>query len=161
MPVRYTSPLLKRLTPELEQRIHRCLLEFPELAEKVVTVGLTRAADGTAEIEQMIVRLNVRPRKPVSCFTIGHEFTHLLQGGGIRTVPNGEVQCDVWTLSRSELFLDDRPSYLCPHLWTQINWQQHAAMVRQLCIQAIEHRQTNRRYLVWLTAQLERHVKAH
>jgi hypothetical protein len=152
--------MLKRLTPELEQRIHRCLREFPELAGKAVTVGLTRAADGTAEIEQLVVRLNVRRRKPVSCFTIGHELTHLLQGRGIRTVPHGEVQCDVWTLSRSELFLDDRPSYLCPHLWTQAGWEQHAASVRQLCIQAIAQRTRNRRYLVWLTAQLEKHVQA-
>ena len=161
MPIRYTSPMLKRLTPELDQRIRRCLGEFPELAEKAVTVGLTRAADGTAEIEPLIVRLNVRRRKPVSCFTIGHELTHLLQGGGIRAVPHGEVQCDVWTLSRSELFLDDRPSYLCPHLWTQTSWEQQAATDRQLCIQAIAHRMRDRRYLMWLRAQLERHVKTH
>jgi hypothetical protein len=155
MPIQYTAVMSRLMTPPLDERIQRCLAEFPELCDRTVTVGLTRSADGTAEADRMTIRLNVRPRTPVSCFTIGHELTHLLQRGGLAIVPDGERQCDVWTLARSALFLDDRPSYLCAHLWSRENWPVHAEPVRRLCIRAIEERNTNRRYLVWLSAQLE------
>ena len=160
MTIQYTAPISKLLTPVLDERIHRCMAEFPELTDRKITVGLTRSADGTAVAESMTIRLNVRPRKPVSCFTIGHELTHLLQRGGLAIVPEGEQQCDVWTLARSAVFLDDRPSYLCAHLWSRENWPLHAEPVRQLCIQAIEERKTNRRYLVWLSGRLEARVLA-
>ena len=155
MPIRFTSPMQKALTADVVQRIERSLAEFPELADKLVTVGRTTSADGTAEAEDMIIRLNVRPRKPVSYFTIGHELTHLLQSRGLHLVPDGEIQCDVWTLARSALFLDDRPTYLRPHLWSRSNWPLHAVTVRGLCLEAIELRKTNRRYLAWLNDQLE------
>jgi hypothetical protein len=154
MPIQYTQPMQKVITPALVQRLERCLVEFPELSDKVVTVGRTTVADGTAEAERMIIRLNVKPRKPVSCFTIGHELTHLLQSRGLRVVPDGEVQCDVWTLARSDLFMDDRPTYLCPHLWTRTSWPHHARRVRELCLESIERRKANRHYLVWLHDQL-------
>lgn len=145
----------KAVTADVVQRIERSLAEFPELSDKLVTVGLTKSADGIAEARDMIIRLNVRPRKPVSYFTIGHELTHLLQSGGLHLIPDGEIQCDVWTLARSELFLDDRPTYLRPHLWTHSNWPSHGVTVRGLCLEAIELRKTNRRYLAWLNDQLE------
>jgi len=159
MAIRFTSPLQKTLTADVVQRIERSLAEFPELSDKLITVGLTKSADGTAEAQDMIIRLNVRPRKPVSYFTIGHELTHLLQSRGLRVVPDGEVQCDVWTLARSELFLDDRPTYLRPHLWTRANWPSYAVTVRGLCLEAIELRKTNRRYLAWLNEQLEQRLR--
>ena len=158
MPIRYTKVLLAVLTSDLEQRLARSLAEFPELADRTVTVGLTKRADGTAEAEHMRIRLRIRRRHPVSYFTIGHEFTHLLQNGGLGVVPGGEVQCDVWTLARSELFLDDAPSYLCRHLWSRATWANHAHRVRDFCLQALERRKTNRRYLVWLRGRIERHI---
>jgi hypothetical protein len=143
------------LTASVQHRIERSIAQFPELTGRTITVGLTRSADGTAEAENMTIRLNVRQRKSVSYFTIGHELTHLLQSGGLGMVPSGEIPCDVWTLARCELFLDDRPTYLCSHLWTQQNWPHQAQTVRNLCLQAIEVRKTNRRYLVWLNEALE------
>jgi hypothetical protein len=156
MPVHFTAPLQAVMTDDLQQRLYKSLAEFPELTDTKIKVGLTKSADGTAEAENMVIRLNVRRRKPVSYFTIGHELTHLLQSGGLRTVPSGEIQCDVWTLARSDLFLDDQPTYLCPHLWTPSNWQDHALNVRALCIRAIELRKTNRKYLVWLSDALKK-----
>ena len=143
------------LTAGLQHRIERSVAQFPELTGQTITIGLTRSADGTADAEHMIIRLNVRPRTSVSYFTIGHELTHLLQSGGLGVVPSGEIPCDVWTLARCELFLDDRPSYLCSHLWTRQNWPHHAHTVKHLCVQAIERRKTNRHYLVWLNDALE------
>ena len=143
------------LTADLQRRIDRSVAQFPELTGQKITIGLTRSADGTADAERMIIRLNVRQRTSVSYFTIGHELTHLLQSGGLGLVPSGEIPCDVWTLARSELFLDDRPSYLCPHLWTRQNWPRHAQTVQHLCVRAIERRKTNRRYLVWLNDALK------
>jgi len=155
MAIRFTSPMQKALTADVVQRIKRSLAEFPELSNRLLTVGLTNAAEGTADADGMIIRLKVRPRKPVSYFTIGHELTHLLQSRGLHLVPDGEVQCDVWTLARSTLFLDDRPTYLRPHLWTRANWASYGARVRGLCMEAIERRKTNRRYLAWLNQQLD------
>ena len=89
---------------------------------------------------------------------MGQGLAPLRQGGGLRGVPAGEVRCDVWTLARSELFLDDPPTYLCHQLWTRSNWPRHARRVRELCIEAINGRRTNRRYLMWLNDALEQHA---
>lgn len=160
MPVQYTSQMQKVLNDDVERRLERSLAEFPELAGLKITVGRTTSADGTASARSMTIRLNVRRRQLVSYFTIGHELTHLLQSGGLRLVPAGEVQCDVWTLARSELFLDDPPTYLCHQLWTRSNWLRHARRVRELCIEAISVRRTDRRYLRWLNDALEQHAAA-
>jgi hypothetical protein len=156
--IRYTGPMRMALTADVQMRLERSLAEFPELAHRSITVGLTKSADGIAEIDRMTIRLNVRKRRAVSYFTIGHELTHLLQPGGLGLIPGGEVQCDVWTLARSELFLDAQPTYLCPGLWSRENWLQHAHAVRHLCRLAIVSRATNRRYLVWLARALKEHV---
>jgi hypothetical protein len=159
MPVHYTKSMLEVLTPEMDGRLERSLRQFPELADEAITVGRTRSAAGTAEASKMLIRLYVSRLRPVSYFTIGHELTHLLQSDGLKRVPSGEIQCDVWTLARSELFLDDRPTYLCRHLWSESNWPGHARKVRGLCIQAIELRRTNRQYLGWLKAVLGREFR--
>jgi hypothetical protein len=154
MPIHYTKSMLPVVTPELHDRLECSLNEFPELAHERITVGRTRSAAGIAEAGNMLIRLYVSRRRPVSYFTIGHELTHLLQSDGLKLVPSGEIQCDVWTLARSEVFLDDRPYYLGGRLWSDSNWPRHAHSVRQLCIQAIELRRTNRQYLAWLKARL-------
>jgi hypothetical protein len=161
MPIRYTKTILPIVTGDLDQRLARSLAEFPELADRTITVGLTNWAEGTAEAEHMRIRLRVRRRKPVSYFTIGHELTHLLQPGGLGFVPSGEVQCDVWTLARSELFLDDAPTYLCRSIWPRTVWSVHAERVRSLCQAAIERRRHDRRYLVWLREEIKHHVDHH
>jgi hypothetical protein len=69
-------------------------------------------------------------------------------------VPEGEVQCDIWTLARSQLFLDEMPGYLDVHPVTEKEWSRHAAKVHQLCRRALEVRQSNRRYIVWLKNSL-------
>lgn len=158
MPIQYTRPMLSALTSDVERRLHESLDQFPELAGRTIRIGLTRSAEGTADAEGMTIRLNVRRRRGVSYFTIGHELTHLLQSGGLGIVPGGEVQCDVWTLARSDLFLDDHPTYLCRHLWSRSNWPAYASSVRAWCVKAIEVRATNRRYLAWLNEKLARCV---
>jgi len=160
MAVIYTARMKKAVSAELDSRLERSLREFPELAARSITVGLTKSCAGTAEAAQMLIRLNVRRHTPVSYFTIGHELTHLLQSAGLRVVPDGEIQCDVWTLAKSELFLDDQPTYLCKRLWSRRNWPAYSKAVRALCIQAIERRRTNRRYLMWLNAAIEERVQS-
>jgi hypothetical protein len=150
----FTPPMQRVLTPELRTRIQRALSEFPELAGRTITVGLntSRRLDGSAIAERMLIRLNASRRR-VSYFTIGHELTHLLQRPGLGTVPSGEVQCDVWTLARGELFLDDQPTYLrlpC----RRRDWWRHAGEVRRFCVEALQQREDNRRYLAWLERQI-------
>ena len=110
--------------------------------------------DGLAFPEERCIRLNPFRRRTVTYFTIGHELTHLLQPPGLRLIPSGEVQCDIWTLARDPLFLDEKPSYL------QVNcdgrsWRRHAHTVGALCRRAIDERCRNRRYIVWLQQQLD------
>ncbi len=159
MPVKFTKPLRDEMTPALRRKIERAYREFPELAGHPVVFGITkkRRLDGYAVIEDFCVRLNVRRRKGVSYFTIGHELTHLLQKPGLGIVPDGEVQCDIWTLARSQLFLDEMPSYLDVHPCTEESWKYHARAVRELCVRAIEVRSFNRRYIVWLKNMLRHH----
>ncbi len=161
MPLVFTGPLLNEMSPELRRKIERAYSEFPELGDRRVIVGITRKhwLDGYAVGEDFCIRLNVRRRTGVSLFTIGHELTHLLQKPGLGIVPEGEVQCDIWTLARSEIFLDEMPSYLdipC----TEEGWRNHAREVHELCIRAIGVRRSNRRYIVWLKKMLRQHLAA-
>ncbi len=152
-----TAPMTAVISPELRYQIGRALEEFPELGDRTVTVGLTAmpGIDGLAVAEEMRVRLNVNRRR-VSYFTIGHELMHLLQRPGLGIVPAGEVQCDIWTLARSELFLDEKPCYL-ELACRRRAWPRHAHTVRRLCRQALDVRRRDRRYILWLTNQLRAH----
>ena len=159
MPLKFTSPLLEATTPEMKRKIERAYSKFPELLDHRVTVGITkkRSLDGYAVVEDFCARLNIRRRTGVSYFTIGHELTHLLQKPGLGVVPDGEVQCDIWTLARSQLFLDEMPGYLDVHPCTEEGWKHDAKQVHELCVQAIEVRRTNRRYIVWLKNMLRQY----
>lgn len=152
MSLKFTKPLLDEITPRLKQQVERAHAKFPELSGRQIVVGITkkRWLDGYAIGEEFCIRLNVNRRTQTSCFTIGHELTHLLQKPGLGIVPDGEVQCDIWTLARSELFLDEIPTYLDVHPCTEESWRHHAKAVREFCIRAIEVRRSNRRYIVWL-----------
>ena len=150
-----TAPMAAVATPELVSRLRRALSLFPELGDEPVTVGVTasRKLDGLAYPSERLIRLNPYRRKRVPYFTIGHELTHLVQPPGLALIPSGEVQCDIWTLARDPLFLDEKPCYLeldCDGR----KWRRHAHAVRALCLRAIEVRQRNRRYIIWLRAQL-------
>jgi hypothetical protein len=112
---------------------------------------VTRAADGIAVFEDMTVRFDLRRGGP-SYYTIGHELTHLLQA--LKRVPFGEVQCDIWTLARGRLFLDEAPCYLPVPERLRRRWTRHAAGVSYLCRRAISERPTRRTYIRWLKQQL-------
>jgi hypothetical protein len=135
------------------QRVDVCLRHFPELAGQKVTVGVTRAADGIAVFEDLTVRFNLRRGVP-SHYTIGHELIHLLQA--LRLVPHGEVQCDIWTLSRGRIFTDEIPCYLQLPVPIRRNWRRYAGRVRYLCERAISERGTRRTYIQWLKQELAR-----
>lgn len=153
--VSLTAPLRAAESGELVPRLRRALAEFPELAGQTITVGLTsmRGVDGVAVPADMVVRFSLR-RRTVPYFTIGHELTHLLQPPGLGLVPTGEVQCDIWTLARSELFLDERPCYLEVPCSAR-EWPRHAHAVRRLCRLALEVRRRDRRYILWLRRELD------
>src|SRR5262249_17143872 len=70
------------------------------------------------------IRLNTRARSGMSYFTIAHELTHLLQKPGLGTVPDGEIQCDIYALARSSLFTDDMPTYLPGLSCNKRDWTQ-------------------------------------
>ncbi|MFQ5745154.1 MAG: hypothetical protein ACE5HV_16465 [Acidobacteriota bacterium] len=137
---------------ELVERLRPCLLYFPELDGRIIRVGITRQADGIAIFEPLTVRFDLRRRLPTN-YTIGHELTHLLQA--LKRVPQGEVQCDIWTLARSRLFTDEVPCYLQLPRRVYRNWRRYAACVRYLCARAISERSRRRTYIRWLKAEME------
>lgn len=162
MQIQLSRPMQKEMTAELMRRIERSLREFPELSDHTITVGVNRSDNlhGSADSRNMTIRLNPRLRGGVTYATIGHELTHLLQKPGLGIVPYGEEQCDIWTLARSGLFLDDFPFYLCSHLWKKKTWPGQAATVRALCVEAIQVRKTNRRYKIWLEHAIENYINS-
>ena len=149
--LQYTSVMKKRLSQRAVAMLHASLRHFPELRGKTITVGYTRAQLGAAIREQLTIRLRVRN---VCYNTIGHELTHLVQGAG--EIPEGEKQCDIWTLARSPLFCDDAPTYLKLPLRVRLHWPQYALPVRELCVQAITLRKSHRNYIHWLERELHR-----
>lgn len=168
MSLSFTPPMKKRLTPRTQAMLERSLRHFPELKDKPIVIGYTRANLGSATVNyrpgtapMLVVRLNVRK---LTYQTIGHELTHLVQGltpgsaaksraEGRGKIPAGEKACDIWTLARHPLFCDDSPSYLRMPRVIRDRWTDYSEPVRRLCITAIEKRKTHRRYIRWLEAQ--------
>ena len=148
--LRFTAIMQKRLSQRAVAMLHTALRHFPELQHETITVGYTRANLGAAIREQMTIRLRVRK---VCYNTIGHELTHLVQGNG--EIPEGEKPCDIWTLARSPLFCDDAPTYLKLPARVRQHWPEYALRVRELCVQAIAHRKTQRNYIQWLERELQ------
>ena len=150
--LRPTAPLRKHPRhPGLLRRVETCLALFPELDDTTITVGITRAADGLAIFETFTVRFDLRRRLPTH-YVVAHELTHLLQA--LSLIPGGEVQCDIWTLARHPLFLDEVPCYLPLPKKLHANWPRHAQNVAHWCRQAIEVRPSHRTYIRWLGARL-------
>jgi len=150
---RPSRPLLAhRRAGGLLTRVHRCLVLFPELDTARIRVGITRSADGLAVLDEMTVRFDLRRRLPTH-YTIGHELTHLLQALGL--VPHGEIQCDIWTVSRHSVLRDEEPCYLPLPQPLRDDWTRHRDRVGELCARAIEYRTRRRTYIRWLRARLE------
>jgi hypothetical protein len=150
--VHVTRPAQRhRRAAQLRERVQRALRHFPELHGHQITVGVTRSADGIAVFDDMTVRFNLRRDGP-TYYCIGHELTHLLQA--LKAVPMGEVQCDIWTLARGPLFLDEPPCYLPLPPALRRAWKRHRSRVSYLCARAINERATRRQYIRWLKQQL-------
>ena len=159
----------QRLTSRAQEMVEKSLTHFPELDGRVITVGYTRKHLGSATVTYrkgvvsgLVIRLKVRK---LTYQTIGHELTHLLQGlahvarsraraADPAKIPSGEKQCDIWTLARHELFCDDAPTYLRLPRALRESWPAYAAVVRELCIDAIDKRKSHRRYIQWLEAEI-------
>lgn len=149
MPLRYTPNMKKRLNRRLVAMLHNALRHFPEFQGQTITVGYTRTHLGAAIREQNLIRLRARK---VTYNTIGHELTHLVQG--LNGIPEGEKQCDIWTLARSSLFCDEAPAYLHLPPQLRLQWPAYASEVHALCRRAIEVRKTYRNYIRWLEQEL-------
>ena len=174
MPLRLTPQMKQRVTRRTLEMVQRALGCFPELQDAAITIGYTRKHLGSAtvvyrkgELYRLIIRLRVRK---VTYHTIGHELTHLVQGlayghRGARSadpahIPVGETQCDIWTLARDPLFLDDPPTYIKMPRTMRERWPDYAESVRELCIAAIAKRPTQRLYIRWLEQEISQLAKA-
>jgi hypothetical protein len=146
---------------DLDQKLRAVIQLFPELDAERLEVGLITVpfiyAIAKTELKDR-VKICYNPKYPVTHFTLGHELTHFAQlldeeVTGMK-IPYGEVQCDVWTIARDELFLDSIPFYLRLPKGICCDWKEYSKRVRGLCIQAIAVRKTKRHYLEWLEYKL-------
>ncbi|MEK6917617.1 MAG: hypothetical protein AABW51_01595 [Nanoarchaeota archaeon] len=64
-------------------------------------------AQASANIHRLI--LSVKPYEEISFYNLGHELSHFLQYNN--TIPFGELNSDIFVLSKGEPFLDDIPVY--------------------------------------------------
>jgi hypothetical protein len=143
----YTERAEKEFSPKFKEKIEKAFNEFPELLERKVIVSWENYNKGTADIyNNFIIKL-----KPNASYqTIGHELTHLLQG--MKLIPTGEATYDIFTIARSNLFLDDNLAYLS----TYGLWGGNRKKVRELCIEAIKLRNDGKRkYIYWLNKELK------
>ena len=146
---------------ELDRKLRASLQLFPELEGERIEVGLTTTPFCLARAKTSLrdrIKICLNPHFPVTYFTLGHELTHFVQHldeeeTGTK-IPYGEVQCDVWTLARHELFLDSVPCYLKVPIHISNDWWRYSNLVRKLCIEAIEIRKTKRQYMKWLEHQI-------
>lgn len=150
MTIRFTSVADANFSVLFKERVLRVYSFFPELHNRSITCGFIRRGThlaGTARSWKQQIAL----QQNVGNTTIAHELTHLLQGNG---VPHGEKACDIWAVARlPEEMLDEQPYYLLRH-WHRERWARHRTSVRDLCVQAIQVRETNKTYIMWLSGQL-------
>ena len=175
MQLKFTPQMKQRLTRRAAEMIEHSLRYFPELKDSMITIGYTRKHLGSATvvyrkgvISRLIIRFKVRK---LTYQTIGHELTHLIQGLGRGNltasratdpdrIPDGETQCDIWTLARDPLFCDDPPTYIKMPRNMRERWPEYAESVRELCIAAIDKRHTQRQYIRWLDQEISQLAKA-
>lgn len=157
----YTKPLLKTSTFEyradLESKFRQSISLFPELNPKTVKFGLRTTCVASASTYQFedkrdFMLFGVNPVDPIKFYTIGHEITHFMQV--ISDIPAGEKQCDVWTMAKSELFLDKPPRYIDISTTIRKNWDLYKYEIRKLAIEAIEIRKNKKRYIFWLEGKI-------
>lgn len=139
-----------RIQNKLTSMLKKSLKEFPELNNKKIILGITYANDGNAVMDYkkpdtFTIRLN--PRR-VTYFTVGHELTHFLQF--LQLAPQGEKASDIFTLAKSQLFLDEPPSYLRIPKRLQDYWEENAFKIHNLSKDALEYRKEHRNYIKWL-----------
>ena len=153
-----------KFTTQLKSAMHSARLEifdnmltetlthFPELEGDHIDVGVTRAFGYAAFAltgDKSRIKIRFNPVAKLSYHLLGHELTHFVQRLG--TIPHGETQCDIWTLARHAIFCDEPPAYLRIPRAIEDAWNDHAATIQALCIEAINQRANGRRrYIVWL-----------
>ena len=132
----------------LIEKVRQALEHFPELEGKRIIVGFDGYHRGSASLSDYIINLSKRPKY----FTIGHELVHLIQYH-LGTIPKGEVQCDIFTIARHELFLDLQPSYF---QWSdKVDWETYKLDIHRICREGIELRHSNRKYIYWIREEIE------
>jgi hypothetical protein len=142
------------------RRVHYVRRFFPELSERVIRVGLTRAASGMAVPGSNEIWL-----KPsgLSYHTVAHELVHLLQGS--HGIPTGERSCDVYALARHWTLNDTPPYYVrvpaeLLDVWGRIQ-PASAILIYRVAASAIERRRNGvRNYIAYFEKSLREIVRA-
>jgi hypothetical protein len=154
---RFTRKLaLKKGQGRLFAKLDEARELFPELEGRTIKVGVSERSDGLASTEEWAIWFRSRN---VSYYVIGHELTHLLQGG--RGVPEGERSCDLFTIARDPLFCDESPGYLdlpssvvTHNGWVRIG---RRYMLHHIAREALEERDKGRRnYIKWFEEEVRR-----
>lgn len=157
--ISYTRDFLKvsslSLRSELMEKSLKVIPLFPELDCDEIRFGCCYTAMANAQFSDLpLIKIGFNPKYSFVYYnTLGHELTHIAQRVGVG-IPHGEKSCDVWTLARNDLFLDGPPGYLEIPRSILAEWKTMGSQVRKLCIQAIQIRETERRYIKWLEAQI-------
>jgi len=158
----FTKPMMESASVDFITNIQsmttECLNEFPELNPKEIKFSYTKNFACAMTLKATEGRFNIgyNPKYPLFYHVLGHELMHFAQEFG--DVPHGEKSCDVYTLARSELFTDRPPGYLPIPSAIIDNWPYYAIDIRNLCIQAIEVRKTNKQYIKWVTKEIQKLV---
>jgi hypothetical protein len=132
------------------EKVRYVLRYFPELSDRRIKVGLTRAASGMAVPGGDEIWLN--PFR-ICYHTIAHELVHLLQRSGAG-LPTGERSCDVYSLARHWTLNDVAPSYVkLPARLLEFDGTlspQSARIVYEAAAEALEQRSRGlRRYIAY------------
>lgn len=96
-----------RSCPRVLDQVRLVRYFFPELGGLAIRVGLTRAAQGYASLEDDTIWMN--PYR-LTHLTVAHELIHLVQNRG--SIPGGEKTADLHALARHLTLVDDLPGYL-------------------------------------------------
>jgi len=172
----FTKPFIKRATPKMLNRFSKRFNSvagfFPEVRGEI-KVGMTTSYKGLAATETkgqlMSEKLCFPPLRRMGLptrYVIGHELMHIVQAK-LKSLPETERSCDVFTLARlPSSFIDRPPAYLRIPREVRENWRREgsdpdpACIAHELAIEAVNTREKNPRYIQWWESEFSARTEA-
>lgn len=142
--IKFTRNVEYEQKEKIKKLFEEVIPYFPEFKRSTFKVGYTESGAcyvpkyiRKTDREHIYIRLS---EHDITRYVLAHELTHELQYTN-NDIPQGEKQCDIWTLARSTFLLDHPPHYLEVPKSVRENWYDWKEILHQVAEEAIQKRE--------------------